>query len=74
MWAKKDTYFWWPAMVDDCPSTCKYYELKHGSIIPIMYHVIFFDEEELIHSWHKCEDIEPFIINQKNVFLEQVFV
>ncbi|XP_043686592.1 zinc finger CW-type PWWP domain protein 1-like isoform X2 [Vespula pensylvanica] len=72
VWAKRNTYLWWPAMVDDCPIKFRYYELKRNSIIPVKYHVIFFDQKELIHSWVKCKSIKPLIINKNNVFLEKV--
>ncbi|KAK2588881.1 hypothetical protein KPH14_001745 [Odynerus spinipes] len=71
VWVKKNTYSWWPAMVDDCPFTFKYYKLKKDSIIPVMYHVIFFHEKKLIHSWHKCKSIEPFTTNRSNIFLKK---
>ncbi|XP_047370898.1 uncharacterized protein LOC124957722 isoform X2 [Vespa velutina] len=35
VWAKRNTYLWWPAMVDDCPIKFRYYELKKNSIIPV---------------------------------------
>lgn len=35
VWGKINGYPWWPAMVDDCPDTLKYYELKGSSSIPV---------------------------------------
>ncbi|KAL2747026.1 zinc finger CW-type PWWP domain protein 1-like isoform X1 [Vespula maculifrons] len=80
VWAKRNTYLWWPAMVDDCPIKFRYYELKRNSIIPVSininryldtvflfydnkvkYHVIFFDQKELIHSWVKCKNLDEII-------------
>ncbi|XP_015174703.1 PREDICTED: uncharacterized protein LOC107065486 isoform X2 [Polistes dominula] len=71
VWAKRNTYLWWPAMVDDCPITFRYYELKKNSIIPVKYHVVFFDLNELTHSWVICKSIKPFCIDKNNVFLER---
>ncbi|XP_043497144.1 uncharacterized protein LOC122520892 [Polistes fuscatus] len=71
VWAKKNTYLWWPAIVDDCPIKFRYYELKKNSIIPVKYHVVFFDLNELTHSWVKCKSIKPFSIDKNNVFLKK---
>lgn len=39
VWAKRNTYLWWPAMVDDCPIKFRYYELKRNSIIPVSINI-----------------------------------
>lgn len=35
VWGRVDGYPWWPAIVDDCPETIRFYELKKPSIIPV---------------------------------------
>lgn len=35
VWGLIDDHTWWPAMVDDCPKTVRFYELKELSIIPV---------------------------------------
>lgn len=39
VWARRHTYLWWPAMVDDCPIKFRYYELKKNSIIPVSINI-----------------------------------
>jgi len=35
VWGHMNGYPWWPAIVDDCPETLRYYELEKPSIIPV---------------------------------------
>ncbi|KAI4501680.1 hypothetical protein M0802_003015 [Mischocyttarus mexicanus] len=69
VWAKRNTYLWWPAIVDDCPIKFRYYELEKNSLIPVKYHVVFFDVNELTHLWVQYKNIKPFTTDKNNVFL-----
>lgn len=35
VWGYVDGYPWWPAIVDDCSETLRFYELREPSIIPV---------------------------------------
>ncbi|XP_043468474.1 zinc finger CW-type PWWP domain protein 1-like isoform X2 [Leptopilina heterotoma] len=58
VWGKINGYPWWPGIVDDCPETLKYYELKGSSSIPVRYHVTFF-EKDVSRSWLTEKRIKP---------------
>ncbi|EZA51060.1 uncharacterized protein LOC105283154 [Ooceraea biroi] len=77
VWARTNGYPWWPAMVDDCPDALRYYELKtETSVIPVKYHVIFFNESpfNLRHVWLTCSKLKPFIKHEKdNLVKKTVF-
>ncbi|CAK9799326.1 Zinc finger CW-type PWWP domain protein 1, partial [Anthophora quadrimaculata] len=64
VWAHINGFPWWPAIVDDCPETFRYYHLPRNSNKPIKYHVTFFNEEKLEHSWIHKNNLKPFVANK----------
>ncbi|XP_033219710.1 zinc finger CW-type PWWP domain protein 1-like [Belonocnema kinseyi] len=59
VWAKINGYPWWPAIIDNCPTTNKFYKLQ-GSSVPKKYHVTFFEKEVVEYAWVKPKNIKPF--------------
>lgn len=37
VWGYIKKYLWWPAIIDDCPTTFRYYELRESSDIPVRH-------------------------------------
>ncbi|XP_052757421.1 zinc finger CW-type PWWP domain protein 1-like isoform X2 [Galleria mellonella] len=66
VWARLQGWPWWPAMVDDCPDTERFYWLDGFSDIPTHYNVVFFDAIEVTRAWIKCNQLKPFSANKKN--------
>ncbi|XP_018376321.1 PREDICTED: uncharacterized protein LOC108769699 [Trachymyrmex cornetzi] len=71
VWAHMHGYPWWPAIVDDCPETLRYYELKEPSIIPVKYHVTFFKDDIIQHVWLNPRSIKAFAKYKKSTIMKK---
>ncbi|XP_011877324.1 PREDICTED: uncharacterized protein LOC105567235 [Vollenhovia emeryi] len=71
VWARKDGYPWWPAIVDDCPEAIRYYELKARSLIPVKYHVTFINSK-LRRTWLNTRDIRTFTKCSKRLLMKKL--
>ncbi|KYN35976.1 Zinc finger CW-type PWWP domain protein 1 [Trachymyrmex septentrionalis] len=71
VWAHMHNYPWWPAIVDDCPETLRYYELKESSTIPVKYHVTFFKDDIIQHAWLNPKNIKAFAKYKKSIIMKK---
>ncbi|XP_028047072.1 uncharacterized protein LOC105828627 isoform X2 [Monomorium pharaonis] len=70
VWGHVDGYPWWPAIVDDCPETLQFYELQESSIIPVKYHVTFF-EDNIQCAWLNVKNIKAFTKYKKSTLVKE---
>lgn len=59
VWAKVNTYPWWPAMIDDDPDLGVYEWRDHGHGLPTSYHVTFLDQK-VTRAWVRDRFCMPF--------------
>ncbi|KAJ0180659.1 hypothetical protein K1T71_004063 [Dendrolimus kikuchii] len=67
VWGRLRGWPWWPAMIDDCPDTERYYWLDGFSDIPTHYNVVFFDAHEATRAWLTPENLKPYLSSKKNM-------
>lgn len=60
VWAKVDTYPWWPAMIDDDPNTGTYQWQTQPGGLPTHYHVTFLDKK-VTRAWVRDSHCKPFL-------------
>ncbi|KYN06473.1 Zinc finger CW-type PWWP domain protein 1 [Cyphomyrmex costatus] len=71
VWGHVNGCPWWPAIVDDCPETLRFYELKNeSSEVPVKYHVTFF-KDDIQHAWLRSNSIKAFTKCRKSIIMKK---
>lgn len=61
VWARVNTYPWWPAIIDDDPDLCVYEWRERRNVLPTHYHVAFLDQK-VTRAWVRDSNCMAFLL------------